>query len=184
MKADRSDAPEWIRSNTRRKGSLGMLIPGVIGLVVTLGALNIAGQAFLQSNVQKLMEKRQQPRPAPVAEISRSEPAPRKDWDRLVEQQARRDAMSQQSPEQPTSSKSPAIKQTVFNDQNYTPRGADNVLSLRESYQPVEPEKPAEKVRVTIVKETKDPTCSILREGSIEKRNCKAYLGLERRNKN
>lgn len=48
----------------------------------------------------------------------------------------------------------PAVKQTVFNDQNYTPRGADNVLSLRDSYQPVEPEKPADKVRVTIIEQT------------------------------
>ncbi len=53
MKADRNDAPEWIRSSTRRKGSLGVVIPGVIGLVVTFGALDIAGQAFLQSNVQQ-----------------------------------------------------------------------------------------------------------------------------------
>lgn len=182
MKADRNDAPEWIRSNTRRKGGLGVVIPGVIGLVVTLGALNIAGQAFLQSNVQRLVEKRQQPRPAPVAEITRSAPAPRKDWDRIVEQQARRDATSQQSPEQSISSESPAIKQTVFNDQNYAPRGADNVLSLGLTYQPMEPEKPAGKVRVTVIKETKDSTCWPLKEGSIERRNCKSYIGLNHRN--
>lgn len=35
----------------------------------------------------------------------------------------------------------PVPKQTVCNDQNYTPRGADNVLSLRDTYQPAEPGK-------------------------------------------
>lgn len=184
MKADRSDAPEWIRSNTRRKSNWGVVIPGVIGLVVTLGALNIAGQAFLQSNVQKLVGKRQQPRPAPVAEITRSEPAPRKDWDRLVEQQARQDAMSQQPTEQPTSSESPAIKQTVFNDQNYAPRGADNVLSFRENYHPIEPERPAGKVKVTVVEQTpsmKERACWPHKEGSVERRNCKLGVGLHYR---
>lgn len=126
------------------------------------------------SKVQEMAEKRMPPKLTPVAEVTRVDSAPRKDWDRIVEQQARRDAMSTQQPEQPAGSDSHAPKQTVFNDQNYTPRGADNVLSHREIYRPAEPEKPTEKVRVAIVKETRDTTCSILREGIIERRNCKA----------
>lgn len=102
----------------------------MIGTIITLGALNVAGQAFLQNTAKNLAENRQQPKPKPVAEVTRAEPAPRNDWDRIVEEQTRRDAMSQQQPEQPTGLDSPAVKQTVFNDQNYTPRGADNVLSL------------------------------------------------------
>lgn len=89
--------------------------------------------------------------------------------------------MSQQQPEQPTGSDSPEVKQTVFNDQNYTPRGADNVLSLGGSYQPIEQEKPAGKVRVTVIKETKDQTCWPLKEGSIERRNCKSHVGFNYR---
>lgn len=92
--------------------------------------------------------------------------------------------MSQQQPEQPTGSDSPAEKQTVFNAQNYTPRGADNVLSLGGSYQPVEQEEPAGKVRVTVIKEEqklKDWACWG-KEGSIEKRNCKSRIGLDYRN--
>ncbi|MFI8979364.1 hypothetical protein [Ectopseudomonas khazarica] len=180
MKADRDDAPEWLRSDTRKRSSLAMLIPGMIGTGITLGALYFGSQFLLQSKVQEMAEKRMPPKPTPVAEITRAEPAPRKDWDRIVEQQARRDAMSQQQPEPPTSSDSPAAKQNIFNDHNYTPRGADNVLSLRESYQPAEPEKLAGKVRVTVVKETKDQTCWPLKEGSIERRNCKSYKGLQR----
>ncbi|UYP31950.1 hypothetical protein OEG79_07600 [Pseudomonas sp. Z8(2022)] len=180
MKADRDDAPEWLTSRPRKRGNLGVVLAGVIGTVVTLGALNMAGQAFMQTTVKNLAENRQQPKPKPVAEITRSEPTPRNDWDRIVEEQARRDAMSQQQPEQPTGSDSPAVKQTVFNDQNYTPRGADNVLSILEGYQPAEPAKPAGKVRVTVIKETKDSTCWPLKEGSIERRSCKSYLKLQR----
>lgn len=184
MKADRNDAPEWLTSRPRKSGSLRVVLAGVIGTVITLGALNVAGQAFLQSTVKNLAENRQQPKPKPVAEITRAEPTPRNDWDKIVEQQARRNAMSQQQPEQPTGSDSPAVKQTAFNDQNYTSRGADNVLSFRESQQPVEPEKPAGKVRVTIIEQTpsmKDRACWPHKEGSIERRNCRSQVGLNHR---
>ncbi|MGE8296967.1 MAG: hypothetical protein ACN6PH_15630 [Pseudomonas sp.] len=181
MKADRNDAPEWLTSRPRKRGNAGAIIAGVLGTVVTLGALNVAGQAFLQTTVKNLAENRQQPKPKPVAEITRAEPETSKDWQRIVEEQVRRDAMSPQQPEQPTGSDSPAVKQTIFNDQNYTPRGADNVLSLRETYQRAEPEKPTGKVRVTVIKETKDQTCWPLKEGSIERRNCKSHVGLNYR---
>lgn len=184
MKADRTDAPEWLTRRTRKRGNAGAIIAGVLGTVVTLGALNVASQAFLQTTVKNLAENRQQPKPKPVAEITRAEPAPSKDWQRIVEEQVRRDAMPPQQPEQPTGSDSPAEKQTVFNDQNYTPRGADNVLSLGGSYQPVEQEKPAEKVRVTIIEQTpsmKDRACWPHKEGSIERRNCKSHVGLNYR---
>lgn len=180
MKADRNDAPEWLTSRPRKRGNLGVVLAGAIGMVVTLGALTVAGQAFMQTTVKNLAENRQQPKPTAVAEISRAEPVRRNDWDKIVEEQARRDAMSQQQPEQPAGSDSATLKQTVFNDKNYKPRGAENVLSLSESYQPKEQEKPAEKLRVTIIKETKDSTCWPLKDGSIERRNCKNYKGLQR----
>lgn len=161
-------------------GNLRVVLSGMTGAVIALGALNVAGQAFLQTTVKNLAENRQQPKPKPVAEITRAEPASRNDWNKIVEQQARRDAMSPQQPEQPAGSDSPALKQTVFNDQNYTPRGADNVLSLHESYQSTKQEEPAGKVRVTVIKETKDQTCWPLKEGSIKRRNCKSYIGLQR----
>lgn len=183
MKADRNDAPEWLTSRSRKRGNLGVVIAGVIGTMVTLGALNVAGQAFLQTTVKNLAENRQQPKPKPVAEITRAEPTPRSDWEKM-EEQARRDAMSQHQPEQPAESDSPAVKQTVFNDQNYTPRGAVNVLSLHETYQPVEPERPTGKVRVTVIEQTpsmKDRACWPHKEGSIERRKCRSHVGLNNR---
>ncbi|SUD39499.1 Uncharacterised protein [Ectopseudomonas mendocina] len=153
MKADRDDAPEWLTSRPSKGSHLKVVLAGTIGTIVTLGALTLAGQAFMQNTVKNLAANSQQPKPKPVAEIIRAEPTPRNDWDRIVEEQARRDAMSQQQPEQPTGSDSPAVKQTVFNDQNYTPRGADNVLSSREIPKPVIQEQPKEKLRVTGIKE-------------------------------
>lgn len=156
----------------------------MIGTGITLGALYFGSQFLLQSKVQEMAEKRMPPKPTQVAEITRADPAPRKDWDRIVEQQAGRDAMSQQQPEQPTGSDSPATKQNIFNDHNYTPRGADNVLSLRETNEPAESENPVGKVRVTIIEQTpsmKDRACWPHKEGSIERRNCRSHMGLNHR---
>lgn len=182
MKADRDDAPEWLTSRPSKGSHLKVVLAGTIGTIVTLGALTLAGQAFMQNTVKNLAANSQQPKPKPVAEIIRAEPTPRNDWDRIVEEQARRDAMSQQQPEQPTGSDSPAVKQTVFNDQNYTPRGADNVLSSREIPKPVIQEQPKEKLRVTGIKEeTKLKDWCWGREGSIERRNCRSQIGLNHR---
>lgn len=82
----------------------------------------------------------------------------------------------------------PAIgagRQTVFNDENFTPRGADNVLRLGEPIrEAVPPETPAEKVKVTIVTQTssmKDRACWPFKPGSLERRNCRSSVGLNYR---
>lgn len=182
MKADRHDAPEWIRSNSRKRGNLGVVIPGLIGTIITVGALYVASQAFLQGTVKNLAESKHQATPLPVAEIRRAEPET--DWSKVVEEQARRDAMSQPQAELPTSTANTAAKQTVFNDLNYKPRGADNVLAFEETYKPIESEKPAAKMRVTVIKEEqklKEWVCGS-QNGSIEQRNCKSRVGLQDRN--
>lgn len=144
MKADRYDAPEWITSGRNKRGNLAMVIPGLLGTVITIGALHFASQAFVQGTVKHLAESKNQPKPLPVAEIHRAEP--QTDWNKVVEAQARRDAMSQPKAELPVSTENSATKQTVFNDLNYTPRGADNVLAFKETSHPIEREKPAEKM--------------------------------------
>ena len=180
MKADRHDAPEWIRSNSRKRGNLGVVIPGLIGTVITVGALYVGSQAFLQGTVKNLAESKQQPTALPVAEIRRAKPET--DWSKVVEEQARRDAMYQPQAELPATTENTATKQTVFNDLNYKPRGADNVLPVEKNKKTVEQEKPTQKLKVTVIKETKDTTCWPLKEGSVERRNCKASINLSRRN--
>lgn len=189
MKADRNDAPEWLTIRPRKIGSLRVVLAGVIGTVITLGALNVAGQAFLQNTVKSLAENRQQPKPTPVAEITRAESAPRNDWDRIVEEQARRDAMSQQQPEQPTGSDSPAVKQTVFNDQNYTRKDAINLINAREwgAAEPYEQtRKRQEEQKIIVIGQQNRPEdwiCSFAgKDGSLRKRDCKSRYQLNSRN--
>ena len=86
-------------------------------------------------------------------------------------------------PEQEPESK----RQTVFNDQNYTPRGADNVLAFEEIKPEPKPihavRKPKEIVVVGVQRDRANEICSYAhKEGSVEKRNCKARMNLEMRN--
>lgn len=189
MKADRDDAPEWLTSKPRKRGNMGAVIAGVIGMVVTLGALTLGGQAFMTNTVKNLAANSQQTKPKPVAEITRSEPTPRNDWDKIVEEQARRDAMSRQRAEQPTSSDSPATKQTVFNDQNYTPKGAINLVDAREwgTAEPYEQtRKRQEEQKIMVIGEQNRPEdwiCSFAgKDGSLKKRDCKSRYQLNNRN--
>ncbi|MGG2395751.1 hypothetical protein ACJRW5_02205 [Pseudomonas sp. SH1-B] len=185
MKADRDDAPEWLTSKPRKSGNMGAVIAGVIGMVVTLGALTLGGQAFMKNTVKNLAANSQQTKPKPVAEITRSEPTPRNDWDKIVEEQARRDAMSrQQQPEPETGLTTPVPKQTVFNDLNYTPKGAINLVDAREwgEYVPAKEtrKQPQEIVVVGEQKRLKD-YCP-WPKGSIERRNCRMRADLNTRN--
>lgn len=43
MKADRDDAPEWLTSKPRKRGNMGVVVAGVIGVVATFGALTLGG---------------------------------------------------------------------------------------------------------------------------------------------
>ena len=190
MKADRNDAPEWLTSRPRKRGNLSVVIAGVIGTMVTLGALNVAGQAFLQTTVKNLAENRQQPKPKPVAEITRVEPAPRNDWDKIVQEQARRDAMSrQQKPEHQTGFTTPVPKQTVFNDQNYTPKGPINLVDARKwgnAELDEQTRNRQEDLRIIVIGQQNRPEdwiCSYSgSKGSIQRRSCKSHYQISNRN--
>lgn len=189
MNADMDDAPDYIHRRGWQHAAKVWTIPVIAGTCVTLGLLHLANLMFLNEKAHGLTDTQSAPsavsgpiirpqitpaetgreyssapQPAPVARISKEE---------------------QVQPPSPASS-----KQTVFNDRNYVPRGADNVVSMvqpQDSYV-IEPAEPKGKgVRVTVVGETRDfkeSACWPHREGSIEKRNCKAGVGLYMRNKN
>lgn len=184
MKADRNDAPEYIRTSSRRSGANTWIIPGIIGTCITLGLLHVAGSAFLGGTAQRLAEKNAQSKPVPIAEITQPEPEANKDWQRIVYEQARSDQKAQlyTTPHQ-TETTSASAKQTVFNDNNYIPRGADNVVSFIEPLRTVKEQKPAEKLKVIGIEQKprmKDSACWY-REGSIEHRNCRSSVGLNYR---
>lgn len=185
MKAEWNDAPEYVRRRPR-KGAVAWLIPGLIGTAIMLAALQMVSSAFLKGTAQGIADKRIQPKPAPVAEIRRAEPATTKDWDRVVEEVAARGAMHQPQPAQPRAgtTQQPPAKQTVYTDANYVARGADNVLSLRIANNPMELAKPTISKEIIVVGEKpsmKDRACWPHRAGSIERRNCRSSVGLSNR---
>lgn len=78
-----------------------------------------------------------------------------------------------------------AGKQNVFNDQNFTPRGADNVVSFNDASRSLAPEEaPPRPTKVTVVHQTpsmKDRACWPYKTGSLEHRNCRSAVGLQYR---
>ncbi len=184
MKADWNDAPDYITRHPRRSRRLGKLIPGLIGTVITLAVLHMAGSAFLQGTAQSIAEKRIQPKPDPMAEVSRAESAASKDWDRVVDEVALRDATSEQVSVQTDLAGKQITKQTVFTDANYTRRGADNVLTLEVPKLAIPHPKPAANKEIVIVGQRpsmKDRVCWPHKEGSIQSRNCRSSVGLRYR---
>ncbi len=183
MKAEWNDAPDYIRRRPR-KGAVAWLIPGLIGTAIMLAALQMASSSFLKGTVQGIADKRIQPKPAPVAEITRAEPAATKDWDRVVEEVAARGATPQpQTPQPQAAMAEPAPKQTVFNDKNYVPQGATNIVpATRVIPEPTVTIPPRQKEIVVVGKESRISDFCPGGEGSIVRRNCKASVNLNTRN--
>ncbi|AFM35313.1 MULTISPECIES: hypothetical protein [Stutzerimonas stutzeri subgroup] len=183
MKAEWSDAPNYVRRRPR-KGAVAWLIPGLIGTAIMLAALQMASSSFLKGTAQGIADKRIQPKPAPVAEITRAEPAATKNWDRVVEEVAARGATPQPQTAQPQAGTAePAPKQTVFNDKNYVPQGAANIVPATR----VVPERMAtvpagQKEIIVVGKESRLSDFCPGGAGSIERRNCKATVNLNSRN--
>jgi len=183
MKAEWNDAPDYIRRRPR-KGAVAWLIPGLIGTAIMLAALQMVSSAFLKGTAQGIADKRTQPKPAPVAEITRAEPAATKDWDRVVEEVAARGATPQPQSAQPQANTAiPPPKQTVFNDKNYVPQGATNIVpATRVISEPAVTIQPRQKEIVVVGKESRLSDFCPGGEGSIERRNCKAAINLDFRN--
>jgi len=182
MKAEWNDAPDYIRRRPR-KGAVAWLIPGLIGTAIMLAALQMVSSAFLKGTAQGIADKRIQPKPAPVAEIRRAEPTATKDWDRVVEEVAARRTMPQpQTPQPQAAATEPPPKQTVFNDKNYVPQGATNIVpAMRDETQQAVTISTKKEI-VVVGKESRISDFCPYREGSIERRNCKANVNLNARN--
>ena len=175
MKADFDDAPEWLRAR-QSKGAMSALFPWIVGVCVTLGALYVGNQALLQGTLEKLAAEKQKQTTVDVISKPTQERRTERDWQLLVEEQARIDAARLQK-----DSKTQAMpgKEPVIN-KGYAPGEAIKILTFNETHVPEEPKYKSQGVRVTVVGETKDSTCWPLKEGSIERRNCKFSQGLSR----
>ncbi|MCW0221432.1 MAG: hypothetical protein OJI67_24115, partial [Prosthecobacter sp.] len=151
---------------------------------IMLAALQMVSSAFLKGTVQGIADKRIQPKPAPVAEITRAGPAATKDWDMVVEEVAARGATPQPQSVQPQAiTTEPAPKQTVFNDKNYVPQGATNIVPATRVIPETTITIPSRQKEIVVVgKESRISDFCPGGEGSIERRNCKASVNLNTRN--
>jgi hypothetical protein len=182
MKAEWNDAPDYIRRRPR-KGAVAWLIPGLIGTAIMLAGLQMVSSSFLKGTAQGIADKRIQPKPAAVAEITRAEPAATKDWDRVVEEVAARGATPQpQTPQPQAATAEPPSKQTVFNDKNYVPQGATNIVpATRVIPEPAITIPSRQKEIVVVGKEKRLSDFCPGGVGSIERRNCKMSVDLNGR---
>ncbi|MCO6057240.1 hypothetical protein NG726_11215 [Pseudomonas sp. MOB-449] len=178
MRADREDAPAYLRSRSQANHIAKWAFACISAIGITSGALYWAGSAMPKLQVMQKV-------------VSTTAPATQKGpdhWDRVVEEQFRKDmARSQEAAYVGVPTPLPELqkpKQTIFHDGNYIPRGAVNTISLAPA--PPLPEIPPErrKMKVTIVsQEDKKSVCNYYKAGSVEKRNCRQYIGLKYRNK-
>ncbi|NWL75489.1 hypothetical protein DM872_01280 [Pseudomonas taiwanensis] len=121
MKSDWDDAPPRLKAFKGRNEIGKWLITGLIGTISTAGLLHLAGARipFLQGSTSTAQLEQPQEEPSSLPPFE--EPAPNQPtaeemfWSSVKQQETERNAR---------------IKQTDYNDQNYTPREPDNVVSM------------------------------------------------------
>lgn len=172
MRADSGDMPDYLQPRSHAGGAVKWIVAGVFGIGITAGILYLAG-SNLSGNMRSFVSQKQpQAEPVPRKIFIPTEPVRGTDWDQVVEEQARRDAEPQA--EMP-------IKQTSFNDQNYIPRGADNVVPAEKVYAEQPPEQRSQKpTKVVVVGKAERRLSDYCpyKEGSVERRNCKQSMNL------
>lgn len=183
MNAEPSDAPDWLTPKPRNKRPLGLIIGLAIGCLITYAALDLAGRAMPRATGTGATIPRDTPAntagkaPMRLLEFS-SGSVSRMPVELPIETER---AAPLPSP-QPSISPS---RQTIFNDQNFKPQGASNVVSFDKAPRGLaSQDAPPQKMKVTVVGHTssmKDRACRPYRAGSIEQRNCRSAIGLRYR---
>lgn len=186
MSAEPDDAPDWLVQKPRRARPVALVVCLAIGGLATLAALELASRALPGPSTSVVTDH-----PALRAEAAAPfapEPAhtvrgtARRATPSSVEENAAAVATPPSNVQPPAAS---AGKQTVFNDQNFTPCGADNVVSFNEAPRNMAAEEaPPQPTKVTVVHQTpsmKDRACWPYKAGSLEQRNCRSAVGLQYR---
>lgn len=171
MNADISDAPERVNRRLHKRGAFSMVICLIVGCAATIGAFQAINRApGIDAAYQPSMSSN-----GGEGAVIRASGIPPKQDPGISQLQAGSDI------DLPANT----ARQTVFNDQNFTARGADNVLNFRVASVPSPPKELPKPVKLTIVGQPprlKDQECRYLKQGSIEARNCRAWIGLRHRN--
>ncbi|MDH0894431.1 MULTISPECIES: hypothetical protein [unclassified Pseudomonas] len=166
MHADRDDAPFYIRKKRSQLGRVVAILAA--GSAITLGALMLIpapkqikapfpAAALAAKTPQRVIANQavktlRQERQEPIAEIYKPTPA----------------------------TEQAAVKQTSFDDSNYIPKGAANVVSYPKPIEVAAAPKNDE-MKVTVVKQkTRIRDYCPGKEGSLERRNCRTQVSLGR----
>jgi len=195
MHAEEDDVPEYLR--TKKQGpsralaivAIGSVITGVLMLIFAKPvvidvaqlrkAIHFAGQPVFDEPVRFV---EQAPITQPIAPQFRPQP-----------QQPIAPQYTQQKPEPATlwvprgstTEQKPQVRQTSFNDRNYTPSNPINILKFPEV--PTQAASEAEKqgLTVTVIKQAdRKDICNVYKSGSLERRGCSRWVDLHARNRN
>ena len=170
MKADISDAPERVTRARHKSSVFYAAICLAVGSIVTIGALQLLNRTLgIDSESQRSMSSDGEEGQL----VSTGKMPLRQDLDASWIR-----APSDITPPTDTA------RQTVFNDRNFIPRGADNVVNFGVASDPSPPKERPKKLKLTIVQQpasAKDRGCWPYKQGSIESRNCRASIGLKYR---
>ncbi|MDH4870988.1 hypothetical protein [Pseudomonas sp. BN515] len=121
MKSDWDDAPPRLKVSKGNGGVGSWLFAVILGTSVGVGLLHLAGVPipFLQNSQQVAQIEQPQEEPSSLPAFEELDPnqptAEEMFWSSVKQQETERKAR---------------IKQTDYNDQNYTPRQPDNVVSM------------------------------------------------------
>lgn len=161
MKAELIDAPERITRRGHWRGVQSLVACLAIGSVIGVSAL--------------LWATRSEPHRAVASMESKAQ---------VLNEEVDIGSVIRSNPTSLDTGPNPGSRQTSFNDQNFVPTGAHNIVTFHHSpSNPPRAESP-QKVKLTIVRQTpsmKDRACWPFRQGSIESRNCRLSVGLKHR---
>lgn len=169
MEADISDAPDRVIRRRQKRSGLYIAFCLVIASAATTGAFQlITRTATVASTLRQAVSPNGRGEVGADASAMRQGQSLDSSWVRAPDAQL------------------PAgtAGQTVFNDRNYIPRGAVNVVAFPAGKDLSPDSQPPKVMKLTIVRQSpsmKDRACWPFKQGSIESRNCRASVGLNHR---
>lgn len=192
MHADTEDMPEHLKSK-KQEGPWRLVAIMGVGTAIVWGAITLFGKGFIDNansikDGQGLTPDIGLTRTAPKGEGERTESVRQEGYYQQPRVQGVDEVVIRDNNEGEEGGTPDQRKQTTFNDRNYRPTGAVNVVSFnQEAYEDSTRVAPIQKQKKIVVigkqNRTEDWVCSYSGgEGSIRKRDCKARFQLENRN--
>lgn len=170
MKADINDAPERAIRRRHEHSVVYTVTCLVIGGIAIIGAFLLINRPLSVDSTYK----------QPIRSNFRVQET--RQASEMPSRQDLESSRSRASSEIPLPSDT--ARQTVFNDHNFVPRGADNVVAFRTGRDPYPANAAPKEVTLTVVRQPrsmKERACWPYRQGSVEFRNCRASIGLKHR---